>query len=99
MRQRLEQATAQALDVLDGLGARVFTRPASSLYLWCAFPDEEDSLALAARLMQAKVMMAPGRVFSVDSAARSPWSRCNVGAVIEPQFQARLAQYLKARRE
>ncbi|OZI35498.1 GntR family transcriptional regulator [Bordetella genomosp. 1] len=96
LRQRLEAATAQALDVLDGLGATVFTRPSSSLYLWCRYPGFDDSLALAEGLMPHKVIMAPGRVFSVDPAARSPWSRCNVGAVVEPAFRARLAAYLDA---
>ncbi|MFJ1299198.1 PLP-dependent aminotransferase family protein [Pseudomonadota bacterium AL_CKDN230030165-1A_HGKHYDSX7] len=98
LRHRLELATAQALDVLDGLGAEVFTRPASSLYLWCRFPGQDDSLALAQGLMEEKVMMAPGRVFSVDSNARSPWSRCNVGAVIEPRFEERVAAYLGGQR-
>jgi len=97
LRHRLETATAQALDVLDRLGARVFTRPASSLYLWCAFPGIDDSLRLAAGLMPARVIMAPGRVFSVDTGAVSPWTRCNVGAVIEPKFESRVGDFLGRR--
>jgi len=38
--------------------------------------------------------MAPGRVFSVDSSAVSPWSRLNVGAVIDPRFGQALRQHL-----
>lgn len=98
LRQRLEAATGQALQVLNALNARVFTRPGSSLYLWCAFPGVENSLSLAAELMPQKVIMAPGRVFSVDPGAPSPWSRCNVGAIIAPRFQTTLAAVLQAPR-
>ncbi|WP_286899520.1 PLP-dependent aminotransferase family protein [Achromobacter sp. UBA2119] len=97
LRQRLEAATGQALQVLDSLGAQVFTRPTSSLYLWSAFPGVADSLTLAAALMPEKVIMAPGRVFSVDPTAVSPWSRCNVGAVVSPRFHATLAAHLDQR--
>ena len=38
---------------------------------------------------------APGRVFSVDSSAVSPWSRFNVGAVIDPRFARALRSSLR----
>ena len=94
LRQRLEAATGDALRVLDSLGAEVYARPTSSLYLWSAFPGVDNSLALAQDLMPEKVIMAPGRVFSVDPTAVSPWSRCNVGAVASPRFHAALAARL-----
>ena len=97
LRQRLEAATGQALQALDALGAEVFARPTSSLYLWSAFPGVPDSLTLAAALMPEKVIMAPGRVFSVDPTAVSPWSRCNVGAVGSPRFSATLKAHLAQR--
>lgn len=97
LRQRLEAATGHALQVLDSLGAEVFARPSSSLYLWSAFPGVSDSLTLAADLMPEKVIMAPGRVFSVDPTATSPWSRCNVGAIGSPRFHATLAALLAQR--
>ena len=56
-----------------------------------------DSLTLAAELMPDKVIMAPGRVFSVDPTAVSPWSRCNVGAVGSPRFYATLKAHLSQR--
>ena len=97
LRQRLEAATGQALQVLDALGAKVFTRPTSSLYLWTAFPGVDDTLALAAELMPEKIIMAPGRVFNVDPTAVSPWSRCNVGAIGSPRFHATLQRRLAQR--
>ena len=94
LRQRLQAATGNALQVLDALGAKVHVRPTSSLYLWAAFPGVENSLTLAQDLMPEKIIMAPGRVFSVDPTAVSPWSRCNVGAVVSPRFQTALAAQL-----
>ncbi len=92
LRQRLEAATGHALQVLDSLGAEVFARPTSSLYLWSAFPGVDDTLALAAELMPEKIIMAPGRVFSVDPTIRSPWARCNVGAIGSPRFREAMAR-------
>ncbi|ARP85384.1 aminotransferase-like domain-containing protein [Bordetella genomosp. 9] len=92
LRRRLEAATAQALQVLDGLGAEVFARPASSLYLWTAFPGVADTVPLARDLIPEKILMAPGRVFSVDADKASRWSRCNVGAVLDERFGAALAR-------
>jgi len=83
--------------VLDALGAEVFARPTSSMYLWSAFPGVPDSLTLAADLMPKKVIMAPGRVFSVDPTAVSPWSRCNVGAIGSPRFKETLEAALAQR--
>ncbi len=52
---------------------------------------------IAAELMPEKVIMAPGRVFSVDPTAVSPWSRCNVGAIGSPRFHATLEAALARR--
>jgi DNA-binding transcriptional MocR family regulator len=95
LRRRLEAATAQALQVLDGLGAEVFARPASSLYLWPAFPGIDDTVALARELMSEKILLAPGRIFSVDADEPSARSRCNVGALVDPRFSAALRARLR----
>jgi hypothetical protein len=47
--------------------------------------------------MPKKVIMAPGRVFSVDPTAVSPWSRCNVGAIGSPRFKETLEAALARR--
>ncbi|KAF1045545.1 aminotransferase-like domain-containing protein [Xylophilus sp.] len=91
LRQKLGQATAQALAWLDRAGCDVFARSPQSLYLWVAFPGVEDSLPLAEQLLARKVTMAPGRVFQVDPSAVSRWSRCNVGAMSDPRFAQALA--------
>lgn len=94
LRSRLGEATAQALALFDDLGVEVFSRTPESLYLWGALPGVADSLAFAQTMLHQKVVMAPGRIFSLDPHELSPWSRFNVGAVIDPRFRAALAASL-----
>ncbi|KAF1020874.1 MAG: HTH-type transcriptional regulator NorG [Paracidovorax wautersii] len=98
LRQRLGQATSQALRWFDEQGCEVFARSAQALYLWAAFPGVDDSLQLAAWLQPHRVTMAPGRVFQLDPTAPSRWSRCNVGAMLDPRFRAVLPALLAAGR-
>lgn len=83
LRSRLGEATGKASMLLESFGAEVFAKPHQSLYLWAAFPSIDDSLRLAEELLQQKIVMAPGRIFAVDSAKISRWSRFNVGAVLD----------------
>lgn len=94
LRQRLGEATARALRWFDGHGCEVFARSQQALYLWAAFPGVDDSLQLASRLQPHRVTLAPGRVFQVDSTAVSRWSRCNVGAMLDPRFETVLPKVL-----
>jgi DNA-binding transcriptional MocR family regulator len=95
LRSRMAQATTQAQALFESFGAELFVRNAQSLYLWASLPGVSDSLALAQALIPQKVVLAPGRIFNVDSAAASPWSRFNVGAVIDPRFAAALRTSLR----
>ncbi|MDM0108585.1 PLP-dependent aminotransferase family protein [Variovorax sp. J22R24] len=95
LRGRLGEATAGAQALFASVGAEIFARNAQSLYLWAALPGVPDSLVLAKALLAQKIMMAPGRVFSVDSSAVSPWSRFNVGAVVDPRFAKALRSSLR----
>ena len=95
LRARLSAATESALHLFDSVGAEIFVRPASSLYLWAALPGVDDSLAFAKELLRENIVLAPGRVFRVDSAAVSPWARYNVGAVCDPRFGKALRATLK----
>lgn len=98
LRTRLGDATAGAAQLLESFGAEVFARTPQSLYLWAAFPGIADSLTLAEDLLRQKVMMAPGRIFGVESGQVSRWSRFNVGAVLDPRFGQALAEIAKHRR-
>ncbi|CAN5499086.1 PLP-dependent aminotransferase family protein [soil metagenome] len=95
LRARLEEATTAANKLFESVGATVFARNPQSLYLWATLPGAPDSLALAQALLPQKIVMAPGRVFSIDSAEPSPWSRCNVGAVTDPRFATALRATLR----
>lgn len=96
LRSRLEEATARATSILESAGANIFVKNVQSLYLWASFPEVADSLLLAKALLPQKIMMAPGRVFSVDSSAVSPWSRFNVGAAVDPRFAKALGSTLRS---
>jgi DNA-binding transcriptional MocR family regulator len=97
LRSRLSAATESALALFDTVGATVFVRPASSLYIWAALPGVADSLEFAKELLASKIVLAPGRVFRVDSTVVSPWARYNVGAVGDPRFSKALRSALKVR--
>lgn len=94
LRDRLAAATQSATQLFDAVGAEVFTRSPQSLYQWVALPGVQDSLAFAQQMLPRKIVMAPGRIFSVDFAATSRWSRFNVGAVTDPRFAKALRQAL-----
>ncbi|CAM3726293.1 PLP-dependent aminotransferase family protein [Bordetella tumulicola] len=87
LRQKLSAACASAQQWLDDHDCEVFVRSGQSLYLWVAFPGVRDSLQWAQELLTRNVKMAPGRLFHLDSAAVSRWSRCNVAAMLDPRFQ------------
>jgi len=97
LRQRLGAATDNAVQLFESMGAKVFARTPQSLYLWATLPGVEDSLQLTRELLPQKVVLAPGRIFCLDSAAVSPWSRFNVGAVVDPRFAKALQAALRQR--
>jgi DNA-binding transcriptional MocR family regulator len=95
LRGRLSAATECAIGLFDSVNAEVFVRSDSSLYLWVALPGVDDSLAFAKTMLAEKIVIAPGRVFRVDSAEASPWARYNVGAVADPRFAKALKAIMK----
>lgn len=97
LQTRLGEATRNAIRFFDSVDAEVFARTPQSLYVWAALPGVADSLAFAKELLPRKVVMAPGRIFSVDSTQTSRWSRFNVGAMADPRFAKALRLALKKR--
>jgi len=96
LRTRLQQANEKAVALFESVGAEIFTRQTQSLYLWSALPGVDDSLTLAKALLPQKIVLAPGRIFSVDSSAVTPWSRFNVGAVADARFAKALRAGLRS---
>jgi len=95
LRSRLGEATEAAVKLFESVGADIFARSDQSLYVWASLPNVPDSLALAQALLPQKVVMAPGRIFNLDSVEVSPWSRYNVGAVADPRFAKALRPILR----
>jgi len=95
LQARLGEATRNAIKLFDSVDAEVFARTPQSLYVWAALPGVADSLAFAKELLPRKIVMAPGRIFSVDSTQVSRWSRFNVGAMADPRFAKALRSTLR----
>lgn len=98
LRTRLGDVTSKAYDLLDAMGADIYVRPSHSLYLWVRWPHFADARVLAEALLERKIIMAPGHIFSVNSKQSSPWSRCNPDALLHPLFRKEmdlLAQTLR----
>ncbi len=95
LRARLGEASTTAMALFDSLGAEVFARSQQTLYVWTAFPGVPDSIKLAEALLPQKIVMAPGRIFNVDSVPVSKWSRINVAAVADPRFTKALRATLR----
>lgn len=60
LQDRVREATAGGLRVLDELGAEVFCRPEQSLYLWARFPGIDDTAVLTREVQGRGVTRAPG---------------------------------------
>lgn len=86
LQDRVGEATARGLEVLDGLGAEVFCRPEQSLYLWARFPGIADTAVLTREVQAKGVMLAPGAIFQTDQKAVVPWTRLNIAYLGEAVF-------------
>lgn len=87
LRDKLAEATGRAYRLLDSMGAQVFVRPTHSPFIWARWPGFPDAHVLAQAMLTNNIVMAPGNIFSVNSQAPSPWSRCNPHAVLDPRFR------------
>ncbi len=95
LRDRLSVATEKARSELESLGAVILGSPTQSLYLWAKLPNVEDTYTLAQDLQQHKILLAPGRLFRVNSEEACPWSRFNTGALSDPKVALALKMALE----
>lgn len=91
LQERLKEATAAGLRMLDEIGVEVFCRPEQSLYVWARFAHVEDARALAQKLLPKGFMIAPGHIFSPEQSRLSPWTRLNVAYLNDPVLKAVLS--------
>lgn len=84
LRNRVTEATQLAYKALTALGATIFGNSNQSLYLWASLPGVTDTHKLAQDLQKKKILIAPGKLFRVDSDPACEWSRFNTGALADP---------------
>jgi DNA-binding transcriptional MocR family regulator len=94
LRDRVTQATLAAREVLAQLGADVLGSSPQSLYLWASLPGHPDTHELAQKLQKQNILLAPGRLFCVNSEAPCAWSRFNTGALADPKVSRALVKAL-----
>ncbi len=84
LHNRVTEATELAYKALKSLGATIFGNSSQSLYLWASLPGISDTHILAKDLQKKGILIAPGRLFCVDSDPACEWSRFNTGALADP---------------
>lgn len=96
LRSKVTHATEAAHTALTSLGATIFGNSTQSLYIWASLPGISDTHKLAQDLQHKKILIAPGRLFLVDSSVPCSWSRFNTGALADTKvfkaFQSALSQ-------
>ncbi|MGC7840747.1 PLP-dependent aminotransferase family protein [Pseudomonas sp. L7] len=97
LQDRVREATAGGLRVLDELGAEVFCRPEQSLYLWARFPGIDDTAVLTREVQGRGVMLAPGAIFQTNQKAVTAWTRLNVAYLQEAVFIQCLRETISVR--
>jgi DNA-binding transcriptional MocR family regulator len=90
MQEKLRRATTAGIKALEDVGAAIYRPTEQSLYLWARLPGHDDSIALARRMLDHSVILAPGTVFSPRGDSPSPWLRFNVAYLNDPRFAAAL---------
>lgn len=84
LRNRVAEATELAYQALTSLDATIFGNSNQSLYLWASLPGISDTQKLAQDLQKKGILIAPGRLFLVESEPACEWSRFNTGALADP---------------
>ncbi|MEX2628617.1 MAG: PLP-dependent aminotransferase family protein [Tistlia sp.] len=93
LRERVERASATALERLRGLGFEGLGEPAGGFYLWCPLPEGLDDIALARLAARQGIFLAPSSIFAVPGDYRTaPAIRINVAYADDPAFLAFMAE-------
>ncbi|SDR47935.1 transcriptional regulator, GntR family [Paraburkholderia fungorum] len=91
LQERLQRATATAVDALTRLNADIYKVSDRTMYLWASLPGHADSMKLAQALLNHGVILAPGAVFSPSSDQVSAYCRFNVAYLADKRFAAALS--------
>ena len=77
LRDRLGEATARALRMVERVGLQPFIPSQGGVFIWARIPGMEDAVDLATRAAKENIILAPGSLFRPQGQA-SPWLRLNV---------------------
>ncbi|MCB8881107.1 PLP-dependent aminotransferase family protein [Acidisoma cellulosilytica] len=94
LRQRVKDATAEALQQLRETPLVFPQTSYGGFYLWAELPHNADELALCARAANEGIFLAPGCVFRPDRSTTNPALRLNVAHANDPRFLEFLRQAL-----
>lgn len=92
LRDRVAQASAQAVTALEGIGLTEITAPSGGYYLWCPLPAGIDDVALAQRASEEGIFLAPGTLFSQSETPDPPGIRINIAHADHPKLLDFLAR-------
>jgi len=90
---RLDEHRDRALRMVERVGLQTFHEPKSGLFLWARAPHIEDSVSLASKAAEQRIMLAPGKVFRPQMQA-SPWIRLNITFAKEQRLERFLGETL-----
>jgi len=86
LRNKVAQATDQALTTLHKLGLGVFCEPSNCFYLWAYLHPGDHEEQLVEEASESSIFIAPGRIFTPDRASARPAMRLNVAYACQPKF-------------
>lgn len=93
LRDRLGEAQARALRMLERVGLAPFIVPQGGVFLWARVPGVDDVVPLSAKAAEQQIILAPGTLFRPQSQA-SPWLRFNVIYASDVRLERFLKQAL-----
>lgn len=92
LRSRLDMARQLTIGKLEQCGFTLFCKPMGGKFVWVRHADYEDSEEISRLAAQAKIVVAPGKVFRAGLHP-TPWFRVNVGYGEEPAWSTFLSTF------
>lgn len=94
LRGRLSGAMARTIEQLQPLGITPWIEPRAGMFVWCRLPDGIDAAVVARRMLERKIVLAPGNAFSHTKSA-SGFLRFNVAQCADQRIFSELARLMK----
>ena len=85
---------ARTIEQLQPLGITPWIEPRAGMFVWCRLPDGIDAAVVARRMLERKIVLAPGNAFSHTKSA-SGFLRFNVAQCANQRIFSELARLMK----